>query len=61
MIRHLTTAERLVLINQVHAEGRLMYERGRSDRVMGLSPALKYRENLYYFQAYRTEMAKEAA
>jgi len=49
------------MIRQAHAEARLMYERGRSDRVMGLTPALKYRENLYYMRAYITEAQKEQA
>lgn len=48
-----------MIIHQTHAMARLMYERGRSDRVIGLSPSLKFGDDLYYRRAYQSEMAKE--
>jgi hypothetical protein len=58
-LRHATPAERLALAEAIRATAASMYEKGRSDRVRGLPPSMRYMDDMYYVRGYKSEQGKE--
>lgn len=60
-IRHATPVERKALADAIRTLAARMYESGRSDRVRGLPPQLRYIDDMYYVRGYKSEQQKEVS